>query len=431
MGKRKALASSAALLLLFLASFFLALHFGASLLPLPPALPAPPPTRGAAAAASPYTCAHWQARGLGEFSPLDIDAALPALRAAPPPAPFFHDAVDPACPKFVQNDVNGMAGLGHRALNMLAALHAALYYNVTYAHSFSWGSGVHGGYNGWDALLGLDRFPLMWSQLEGAPGLRTVRLPSPSSDGIRNFNVFERLWGPLIRDPAACNTVFRLPGDVWPYDVTTRAKPLMAHLFLEAGGAGGAPPITAARATRWDPAAVNIVVHVRKGDVQSMPEDVLARVVSETVLPPLRRAGLGARAAVHVFAEFKGYTGAAFPTLAALRDEGGPGAVNVTFWEGASEWDAFLHMTAADFLVISQSGFPKLASLVSLAPLTLSFPSSDHVKHAHADTAPCYYDGRCSFTARTRVRAAAERLRSGEACGLLDRRGGGGAGPWK
>jgi hypothetical protein len=79
-------------------------------------------------------------------------------------------------------------------------------------------------------------------------------------------------------------------------------------------------------------------------------------------------------------------------------------------------------MAAADFLVISQSGFPKLASLVSVRPLTLSAPSSDHYKHAHADTAPCFYDGRCSFSARTRARAAAERLRSGEACGVLDSR---------
>jgi hypothetical protein len=424
--------------LLFICTFLLAHRFGGSL--FPPGVVVVvggggtplrrPRARRQPAAPPSYSCAHWQSRGLGEFSLLDVSAALPSLGA---PA-FFHDRVDPSCPKFVQNDVNGMAGLGHRALNMLAALHAALHYNVTYAHTFSWGDGVHGAYRGWDALAGLDRFGHFFNQVGARRGVREVRLPGPRGadpSATRNFALYDEQWGPIVRDPKACNVVYRLPGDVWPYDVTTTTKPLLAHYFAAAGAAaGGAGPPGAARATQWDPSAVNVVVHVRKGDVTSMPEDVMARVVSETVLPALRRAGLGARAAVHVFAEFRGYTAAAFPALAALAHEGGPGAVNVTFWEGATEWDAFLHMTAADFLVISQSGFPKFASLLSLAPLTLSFPSSDHVKHAHADTAPCYYDGRCSFTARTRVRAAAERLRSGEACGLLDRRGTRGSEPW-
>jgi len=427
--------------LLFLSTFFVAHRFGGSLHPSLAPAPVPPGGGGGAAAAArrrrpppaappSYSCARWQARGLGEFSLLDVAASLPALGAPR----FHHDAVDAACPKFVQNDVNGAAGLGHRALNMLAALHAALLYNVTYAHTFSWGDGVHGAYRGWDALVGLDRFGVHWNQAAARPGLREVRLPGPrgaDAAATRNHALYEAQWGPIVRAPGDCNVVYRLPGDVWPYDVTTAAKPLLAHYFAAAGAArGGAAPVGAARAVRWDPTAVNVAVHVRKGDVTAMPEDVLARVVSETVLPALRRAGVGARAAVHVFAEFRGYTAAAFPALAALADEGGPRAVNVTFWEGASEWDAFLHMTAADFLVISQSGFPKFASLLSIAPLTLSFPSSDHVKHAHADTAPCYYDGRCSFAARTRVRAAAERLRSGEACGLLDRRGALGSEPW-
>ena len=425
--------------LLFASSFYFAHRFGSSLHPslsLPAA--ASSGGRGArlAAAAAPgapavYACARWQARGIGEFSLLDVASSLPALGAPPP---LRHDAVDPACPKFVQNDVNGMAGLGHRALNMLAALHAALHYNVTYAHTFSWGDGVHGAYWGWDALVGLDRFGLHWNQVAARPGVREVRLPGPRGAdpaATRNHALYDAQWGPIVRAPGDCNVVYRLPGDVWPYDVTTATKPLLAHYFAAAAAErGGAAPMGAARALKWDPTAVNVVVHVRKGDVTSMPEDVMARVVSETVLPALRRAGVGGRAAVHVFAEFRGYTAAAFPALAALADEGGPRAVNVTFWEGASEWEAFLHMTAADFLVISQSGFPKFASLLSLAPLTLSFPSSDHVKHAHADTAPCYYDGRCSFSARTRVRAAAERLRSAEACGLLDRRGARGGEQW-
>jgi hypothetical protein len=199
---------------------------------------------------------------------------------------------------------------------------------------------------------------------------------------------------------------------------------LLAHFYASALKTS---PVSL-HALKWNSSDVNIAVHMRKGDIENAPDAVAARIVNETVLPALRSAGgsLLARAHVHVFAEFKrGYTSAAFPALSALRTTFNTTPVSdfvrVSFWEQADEWEAFVHMAAANFLIISQSGFPKLASLVSMNPLTLGAPSSDHYKHAHADTAPCYFDGRCSFSARTRVIAAAERLRSGEACGLLDR----------
>ncbi len=345
-----------------------------------------------------------------------------------------------ACPRLVHNPVNGAAGLGHRAINMLVALHAALYYDATYAHTFAWGGGVHGDYLGWAERLGWDRFAVSVEGLARgtAPGaLRAVKMP-PAGPQPRTHETFERTWGVALRNSSLCGSSFEFPGDVWPYDVTTLVKPLLAHYFLRAASGAQAP----AHVLQWDAADINIVVHVRKGDVENQPDGVPARVVSETLLPALRAAGggLARRAHVHVFAEFsRGYTGAAFPALGALRGGAnasgatGPAAatatsgVRVTFWERASEWDAFVHMAGADFLVISSSGFPKLASLVSLNPLTLSFPSSDHYKHAHADTAPCYYDGRCSFSARTRARAAAARLREAEACGLLDSRAAGSA----
>jgi len=367
--------------------------------------------------------------GIGEFATADVVNALSGLRAG---AAFRHDVADAQCPRYVRNNVNGAAGLGHRAINALVALHAALYYNATYAHGFAWGGGVHGDYLGWRERLGWDRFAVSEADLDRIPGLRTVRLPGASSQP-RTHDTFERLWGPYLRNASACNVAFEFPGDVWPYDVTTLAKPVLAHYFQQAPFAS--PAMREAHALRWNSSDVNIAVHVRKGDVENQPDAVPARIVSETVLPALRAAsgGLARRAHVHVFAEYsRGYTGAAFPTLGALR--GSPLAagnssllhsgngVRVTFWERASEWDAFVHMAAADFLIISQSGFPKLASLVSVKPLTLSAPSSDHYKHAHADTAPCFFDGRCSFSARARARAAAERLRSGEACGVLDSR---------
>jgi hypothetical protein len=385
-----------------------------------------------------FSCAYWRARGVGEFSAADVAVSLPRLRTSS--GAFRHDEVDVACPRLVHNPVNGAAGLGHRAINMLVALHAALYYDATYAHTFAWGGGVHGDYLGWAERLGWDRFAVSVEGLARgtAPGaLRAVKMP-PAGPQPRTHETFERTWGVALRNSSLCGSSFEFPGDVWPYDVTTLVKPLLAHYFLRAASGAQAP----AHVLQWDAADINIVVHVRKGDVENQPDGVPARVVSETLLPALRAAGggLARRAHVHVFAEFsRGYTGAAFPALGALRGGAnasgatGPAAatatsgVRVTFWERASEWDAFVHMAGADFLVISSSGFPKLASLVSLNPLTLSFPSSDHYKHAHADTAPCYYDGRCSFSARTRARAAAARLREAEACGLLDSRAAGSA----
>jgi hypothetical protein len=379
-----------------------------------------------------FSCAYWRARGVGEFSAADVAAALPRLRSSS--GAFRHDEVDAACPRLVHNPVNGAAGLGHRAINMLVALHAALYYNATYAHTFAWGGGVHGDYLGWAERLGWDQFAVSVEGLARgtAPGaLRAIKLP-PAGPQPRTHETFERTWGFALRNSSLCGSSFEFPGDVWPYDVTTLVKPLLAHYFLRAASGAQAPMHT----LQWEAADINIVVHVRKGDVENQPDGVPARVVSETLLPALRAAGggLARRAHVHVFAEFsRGYTGAAFPALGALRggantsgadavDATATTGVRVTFWERASEWDAFVHMAGADFLVISSSGFPKLASLVSVNPLTLSFPSSDHYKHAHADTAPCYYDGRCSFSARTRARAAAARLREAEACGLLDSR---------
>jgi hypothetical protein len=118
---------------------------------------------------------------------------------------------------------------------------------------------------------------------------------------------------------------------------------------------------------------------------------------------------------VHIFAEFSGYGVEAFPTLAAL----GGGGLRVAFWPGASEWAVFLHLGLADFVVTSQSGFPSMATFFALHPLTLGFPSSNTLKHCRADITCCWYDGRCSFAAVSRVVKRAQVLALAEACGLL------------
>ena len=399
-------------LLLYYTSHLAGLHSNPACTPALP--PTPPPAHAAHAAA----CAALRARGLGEYpSP------------PTPTAPWPHQLVNAACPKYVQNDVNPQAGLGHRLSNWLVALSAALHLNLTLLHDFAEDPGVHGGYAGWGAALGLGlgavpgTRELAWRGAGGAEGwgLREVTLPSaggPHLDPARLRTTYERDWAPLARNASQCHTVYRVGGDSWPYDFTTLAKGIVAGKFAAAGALGAAPgfPRAPAAAPQWDSGQVNIAVHVRKGDVYSVPEDMLARMVGETVLPAMQAQAFPlSRLAVHVFAEFSGYGVEAFPTLAALGD----GGLRVAFWQGASEWAAFLHLGLADFVVTSQSGFPSMATYFSLHPLTLGFPSSNTLKHCREDIVCCYYDGRCGFAAVSRVGKRAQVLAQAEACGLL------------
>lgn len=391
---------------------------------------------------------------------------------------WLHQAINASCPRYVQNDVSAMAGLGHRLSNWLCALATALHYQATFVHDFEEASGVHGNYFGWVRELGLGMGGNGSSELPWKQGLRErvgeegkegqgggmvhqVMFPSTEAqypDRVRNYHVYNRQWGAKVlpcegSSSSKGGTVYRLGGDNWPYDFTSRVKGVVASKFLAASrssapgwstDAGGVEIPRFPRTLLWDdPSQVTIAVHVRKGDVYSVPEDMLARMVSETVVPALVGEGFPLSAlAVHVFAEFRGYGAEAFPALGALAMgegfEGKPlgGPLKVVFWDGSSgggssgavagqpptEWDTFFHLGGADFVVTSQSGFPSMATLFSLHPLTLGFPSSNTLKHCRGDITCCYYDGRCSFSAITRVRARARMLKQADSCGLLKER---------
>jgi len=358
-----------------------------------------------------------------------------------------------------------MAGLGHRLSNWLLALSLALRYGLTFVHDFEEAQGVHGDYGGWIRALGLGLGAGGGTQLEAtwkggvrerveSGELRQAVLPGVSSQDPRQTRssfIYDHVWGSRV-DSEGCGVVFRGGGDNWPYDFTSRVKAVVAAKWLSANGPGFGgtctlqqqqqqqqqqPPGLAhfPRSLRWNSSRVIVAVHVRKGDVYSVPEDMLARMVSETVLPALFAEGFSPRdIAVHVFAEFRGYGREAFPTLAALGEGvgyegvpfaaagGGADGLEVVFWEGFTEWETFFHLVYSDFLVTSQSGFPSMASLFSLHTLALGFPSSNTLKHCRGDITCCYYDGRCSFSAVTRVRARARMLASGSRCGLLKAR---------
>jgi hypothetical protein len=184
---------------------------------------------------------------------------------------------------------------------------------------------------------------------------------------LGNEEVAKR-WREHILDPKLCNVLYELPKDKWAYDVTATTKFLMASKFHAAmrahssgqvlqGGLASAPtgaikPPPMPKLI-YDAAAVHVAVHIRIGDQYPTPEHVEARVVSGTILPALREAGLRAPVHVHVFAEKEGAE--KFPALAALP--------NVRFYPDMAPLDTFYHLTQADFLVESFSSFSFAAAL--------------------------------------------------------------------
>jgi hypothetical protein len=136
-------------------------------------------------------------------------------------------------------------------------------------------------------------------------------------------------------------------------------------------------------------------------------------VVSGTILPALREAGLRAPVHVHVFAEKEGAE--KFPALAALP--------NVHFYPDMAPLDTFYHLTQADFLVESFSSFSFAAAQVALKPLAFSQPSSDIFRMCGDANVCCLHSGDCTMVAKYRARQAAQRLAALERCGLLEAEG--------
>jgi hypothetical protein len=342
---------------------------------------------------------------------------------------FWVDVVNASCPRYIGTHVNGAAGVGHRYSNWIRGLDAAIYYNITYAFSFSWASGVHGDYAAWERMLGLGRGHLTLEEARAIPGIKVVGLSCPSSSQAGETmtdRFYEQHWGRAIRDPENCNALFVIPTDCWCYDAVTRTKPFTAYKFLAAGDAAKRDIDVL-----WVRSHVNIAVHVRKGDVYATPESTHAGIIRGTILPHLRRAGIRAPVSVHVFAEFDGAD--AFPELAALTNEPAPqpwdwdGAaplrnVNVTFYPGLPARAAVYHFTQSDFLVVSESGFSALATTLSLRPLVLSVPNSDLMRHCQPTSACCDHQARCTFEAHMKMRAAADRILAADTCGLLEGR---------
>jgi hypothetical protein len=338
------------------------------------------------------------------------------------PSGSWHSVVDPVCPKFVAPKQNQNAGIGHRLVGYSMALHTAVWFNVTFTHtSLDGGSGAHGNYNGWDAWLAFTRNQVGFDDVLARPGLTRHELPGLGGYYLGNEEVVKR-WKDHIQDPKLCNVLYDLPLDGWAFDVSATTKFILSLKFSEAmashraGAASGskspfkAPPMPA---LVYDPRAVHVAVHIRIGDQYPTPEHVEARVVSGTILPALREAGLRAPVHVHVFAEKEGAE--KFPALAALP--------NVHFYPDMEPLDTFYHLTQADFLVESFSSFSFAAAQVALKPLAFSQPSSDIFRMCGDANVCCLHSGDCTMVAKYRARQAAQRLAALERCGLLEAEG--------
>ena len=336
------------------------------------------------------------------------------------PAQSWHSNPHPTCAKFVAASQNQGAGIGHRLVAYSMALHVALWWNLTFAHtSLDGGGGAHGSYNGWDSWLAFTVGEQGFDDVLKRPGLRRVQLPSLG--GYYQYNeIMIARWKDTITSPENCNVLFDLPLDNWAYDVSSTTKFLLSLKFSDAmarhvSGAGlGKDAVFKAPDMPklvYNPAHVHVAVHIRIGDQYPTPEHVEARVVRETILPELAASGLRAPVHVHVFAEKEG--AAKFPALAALP--------NVHFYPDMPPLDTFYHLTQADFLVGSFSSFSFAAAQVALRPLVYAQPSSDIFRMCGDASVCCMHSGDCWPTAKYRTKQAAQRLARLESCGTLER----------
>lgn len=368
----------------------------------------------------------------GETSLEDLEEVLRASVGVPHRA---SQITDPGCPKWVFAFQNHGAGIGHRMTNWAMALHTAVVFNITFAHtSFDGGSGGHGNYNGWDSWLSFTVGEYGLDGVMSIKGMRKIELPSLGGYYRHNEEAM-KVWNDVIRDPTACNVIYQVPQDQWMYDISSSTHAIMAHKFeMHTAHKRPKEPLE-----HWSHSDVNIVAHVRWGDQYPTNERVHARVIRETILPALADAGIISKVSVHVFAEDK--KGDELPGLAALdgialasvgdvMSSGGGGrsksassspVVSVYFHPEADPQSSFWHLTQSDFLVMSFSSFSWAAAQVAIKPVSLAQPSSDIMKMCGEASACCHHDGTCSGWAHTRVRRAARRLAAREqACGGLE-----------
>jgi hypothetical protein len=342
-------------------------------LPLPAALPAATAGGGpAAAAAAPGAPRPYR----GVLNPAHAVRALHWVKDPSDGVVRLRHAVPNArCPKWLQVEQNREAGAGHRLRQWSTALWVAASLpptsRVAFAHtSLDVGVGMHGGYPGLDAFLGLR---------QGEAALDAPALVTPAGKGVREFPcsldwvtdapyapnaAMLGKWNRRMGNPDDCNFLYTAPKDHWASDHSTATRLLHAWKYAAAAkaraGAGARLALagSSSSSAEWDPAHVHIGVHQRLGDGLLVPEAVLARIVARYVLAELGAAAVPTRTVLHVFSEAESPS-AELPALSALAGrELGPGRGTLAVFFHGAEVD-FIHtvwsLSQCDFFVGSVS----------------------------------------------------------------------------
>lgn len=237
---------------------------------------------------------------------------------------------------------NPGAGIGHQIANWLAGYWFARQFGCRYAHaSFPNRS--------WDELLGFGRGETSIEEAEAA-GYRRIRLPLFDEDNAEEVARIRR----IVTAHSGRHVIFVLERDQF-YRAQHNVREDLAAKYA-------ASPVRQARQLIYDPSAINVAVHVRRGDVSraKSEEDVqmmmrwqdvdyfeqaLDRVVA--LLPA------DADIRIHLFSQGVEADFASFSHHPNLR-----------FCLDMNAQDSFMHLAAADVLIASKSGFSYCPALL-------------------------------------------------------------------
>lgn len=340
--------------------------------------------------------------------------------------PDSHSQVDRNCPRFLYAPQNGVAGIGHRFNQWLAALATARLMGpgVTFVSTpFQGGAGRHGNYDGWEQWLNLSgsewTLPTVHDVFEPTLGkdkkLDEVTLSNLGGEYYKNEVMMRRWAGEL-----GTNNCFRLMNmgtDKWLYDHSTSTKVTVAMRYHEQmESRGGREQALAVQQDRdlFDPVHVNIGVHVRVGDQYPTHETIHAGIIRSTIHPALRAAGVVGTMAIHVFAE----TADGFTALEALTDLASPQLrVTVDIHPDVSPLSTLYLLTVADFMTMSYSSFSYAAGHLAIRPLVFSPRSSDDFRMCTDTMVCCDESGTCGLDGNARAEATARRIAAQQKCG--------------
>jgi hypothetical protein len=335
---------------------------------------------------------------------------------------FKHALVNRQCPRYVMALQNENAGVGHRLREWAMGLWAATLWNLTLVHFplLNTRGGLtpeHGLYVGWDEIYGLrvgeNRTSNYWNTQPTVTELimktfQYRKFTVPTEQGVA-------FWAHL-GDEAECGMIYLLPGNNWVYDASAPIKDIMAYKFLQASrrGHAWAQPLL-------NPAAINVAVHYRRGDMVPTSETTLWSIVVKYVLPAFREVGLVAPIELHIFADggavgdMKHFVNA--PPSDKQQEKGKetggdplPPLPKIVYHFDTDSRITLWNMAHSDVFIGSKSSFSWAVGMVSSQPYCLMQTGDPEHQFCPHGAGCCTGDGVCSEEAVAGLKATALRL---------------------